>query len=406
MPSRVGKLQGVRRGLGGKGQDRAGFRHTAQPGPVSRFVHDQCCNSWSSTSPRLHLPPGLTRGRSRGRRRRGASTPRRAVAGRPRGQVLEWTSAEGKPYWYRLPKNLDRAAAAGTRPHAPRHRPQVGLGVLELSDRDRRVPRERHRRRARGHDARRRGHVQLHAGEAGPRSHRGLIAYFKKKLPIGKVYLYGHSQGAFFAYWFAGEHPELVDGIVAHAGNVLADVKHPKAAKEKVAIGILHGRADAVVPVDAPTRPRRSTRSRGTRSCKLMRGRRAERADGALAASEAGRRDARLARPGLGGLAPAQRSRSRSTRSRSAGPRRRRVVAAAATAERLLKTAKADEKAALAEKHLEVAALVSELASRHAAALSAAGPTAARRTRRTARGRRTSARRRGPWAGSAPGNHR
>ena len=78
----------------------------------------------------------------------------------------------------------------------------------------------------------------------------GLITYLKKKLPIGKVYVYGHSQGAFFAYWFAGERPDLVDGIVAHAGNVLGDVKHPKAAKENVAIGILHGRADAVVPVE------------------------------------------------------------------------------------------------------------------------------------------------------------
>src|SRR5262249_43408559 len=78
----------------------------------------------------------------------------------------------------------------------------------------------------------------------------GIIAYFRKRFPIGRVYLYGHSQGAFFTYWFAGEHPELVDGIVAHAGNVLGNVKHPKAAKEKVAIGILHGRADAVVPVD------------------------------------------------------------------------------------------------------------------------------------------------------------
>src|SRR5262245_46009905 len=27
----------------------------------------------------------------------------------PLGKQLEWTSAEGKPYWYRLPKKLDRA---------------------------------------------------------------------------------------------------------------------------------------------------------------------------------------------------------------------------------------------------------------------------------------------------------
>ena len=30
----------------------------------------------------------------------------------PLGQVLEWTSAEGKPYWYRLPKKSRPPAAA------------------------------------------------------------------------------------------------------------------------------------------------------------------------------------------------------------------------------------------------------------------------------------------------------
>src|SRR5687768_16898383 len=27
----------------------------------------------------------------------------------PLGDVLEWTSAQGKPYWYRLPKRIDRS---------------------------------------------------------------------------------------------------------------------------------------------------------------------------------------------------------------------------------------------------------------------------------------------------------
>jgi predicted esterase len=76
----------------------------------------------------------------------------------------------------------------------------------------------------------------------------GLIKLFQKTWPVGNVYLYGHSQGAFFCYYFAGERPQMIDGIVAHAGNFFK-AKTTKAAREKVAIGILHGRADAVVGV-------------------------------------------------------------------------------------------------------------------------------------------------------------
>lgn len=82
-----------------------------------------------------------------------------------------------------------------------------------------------------------------------------LIDFFRERFAISNVYLYGHSQGAFFCYWFVGAHPERVDGIVAHAGNVL-DVQHPKLAKENVAIGILHARSDQVVPVDCAERTR------------------------------------------------------------------------------------------------------------------------------------------------------
>ena len=76
----------------------------------------------------------------------------------------------------------------------------------------------------------------------------GLIKLFRKTFPVRNVYLYGHSQGAFFCYYFAGERPAMIDGIVAHAGNFYK-AKTTKAAREKVAIGILHGKADAVVGV-------------------------------------------------------------------------------------------------------------------------------------------------------------
>ncbi len=96
----------------------------------------------------------------------------------------------------------------------------------------------------------------------------GLIRFFKSKYPIGRVYLYGHSQGAFFCYWFAGEYPELIDGIVAHAGNVLS-VNHSQLAKDKVAIGILHGKADAVVTVECAYRTNEIYLKEGYKKVKL-----------------------------------------------------------------------------------------------------------------------------------------
>ncbi|MBI4601018.1 MAG: hypothetical protein HY721_03570 [Planctomycetes bacterium] len=69
---------------------------------------------------------------------------------------------------------------------------------------------------------------------------RGLFA-------VRSVFLYGHSQGSFFAVYFAGEHPEDVAGVVAHASGSWTWSKTGKPA-HKVAIAFLHGTADPVVP--------------------------------------------------------------------------------------------------------------------------------------------------------------
>ncbi|MGH7162450.1 MAG: alpha/beta fold hydrolase [Planctomycetota bacterium] len=172
--------------------------------------------------------------------------PQRAEPGpgAPAGRALEWTSPGGRPFWYRLPAR-------------PSGRPNLllmlhGSGMTfgwafwnypiasgEFRPGDIVIAPES--------DKPDRGFFQ---SKPDAEEVASLIQLFRKRLPIANVYLYGHSQGAFFAYWFAGERPELVDGIVAHAGNVLANVKHPKAAKEKLAVGILHGRADSVVTAD------------------------------------------------------------------------------------------------------------------------------------------------------------
>ena len=199
----------------------------------------------------------------------GQQTPEAVEPGpkAPRGKALEWKSAQGKPYWYRLPKDLDAKqppdlllmlhGTGGKHYWSFANYPIVG----DFRKRDIVV----------SPDGMTPGGDNTFNFVQGPKDGdqiAALITDFKQRFPIGRVYLYGHSQGAFFCYWFAGEHPELIDGIVAHAGNVL-DVKHGKLAKQKVAIGILHSRADAVVPVDCALRTEKIYREQGYEKLKL-----------------------------------------------------------------------------------------------------------------------------------------
>lgn len=188
--------------------------------------------------------------------------------GAPRGVLLEWKTPEGRPYWYRLPKKPSQS-----------HPPNLVL-MLHGTGLDHRWSFFNYpiaTGQFRGDDVvvspdgltpQDGGTFNFVQGKADGDQVKGLIQSLRKRLTLGKVYLYGHSQGAFFCYWFAGEYPELVDGIVAHAGNVL-DVAHGKLAKEKVAIGILHGAADAVVPVECAYRTERIYREQGYRNVKL-----------------------------------------------------------------------------------------------------------------------------------------
>ena len=185
----------------------------------------------------------------------------------PRGKLLEWKSAQAKTYWYRLPKDID----AKNPPDLLLMLHGTGLNhgwsfwnYPILGD-------FRRRDIVISPDGLTPGGNDTFNFVQGPKDGEqiaGLITDFKKRFPIGRVYLYGHSQGAFFCYWFAGEHPELIDGIVAHAGNVL-DVKHGKLSKQKVAICILHGRADAVVSVDCAIRTEKIYREEGYEKLKL-----------------------------------------------------------------------------------------------------------------------------------------
>ncbi len=167
-------------------------------------------------------------------------------------EVLEWTSEQGQEYWYRLPKTSGRAEPNlvvmlhGTGLNHGWSFWNYGIGSGQFRGGDIVVSPDG--LTPGGNDT-----FNFVQGRTDGEQIAGLIEHFRSRFEIGNVYLYGHSQGAFFCYWFAGEYPELIDGFCAHAGNVL-DVKHPRLAKENIAVGILHGRSDQVVGVAAAER--------------------------------------------------------------------------------------------------------------------------------------------------------
>jgi len=74
-----------------------------------------------------------------------------------------------------------------------------------------------------------------------------LIEELKKVYKIRATYLYGHSQGSFFSLQYAGQHPEDVQGIVAHASGLWTWTNIGKHG-HGTPIVFMHGTQDPVVP--------------------------------------------------------------------------------------------------------------------------------------------------------------
>jgi len=74
-----------------------------------------------------------------------------------------------------------------------------------------------------------------------------LVEELKQAFKVNATFLYGHSQGSFFALYYAGEYPAEVQGVLAHASGVWNWTKlGPEGHHQSIVL--MHGTRDPVVP--------------------------------------------------------------------------------------------------------------------------------------------------------------
>jgi len=74
-----------------------------------------------------------------------------------------------------------------------------------------------------------------------------LITELKKVWNVKQVFLYGHSQGSFFVFYYAGLFPDEVDGVCGHSSGVWNWTTTGTKGRHQ-AIGLMHGTLDGNVP--------------------------------------------------------------------------------------------------------------------------------------------------------------
>lgn len=162
-----------------------------------------------------------------------------------KGAVYEWTSKGGLRYQYRIPKSYD---------------PKQGASITFLlhgSNMDRRWGFANHNAdRFRPDDIVVSPDGTTSNGQGGFNSlgqkkdaaaFHELMEELKSTFEIDATYLYGHSQGSFFALYYAGQYPDEVNGVVGHASGVWTQTNQGKKGHHQ-AIVLMHGTADPVVP--------------------------------------------------------------------------------------------------------------------------------------------------------------
>jgi len=172
--------------------------------------------------------------------------PQKDPSSRPVAEICTWKSADGLVYEFYVPKSYDPAKGANL------------LFILHGSNLDRRWGFANHTAGEFRPDdivvcpdgttqnPQKTGFNFLHDARDLQRVH-ALHEELKKTFKVNATYLYGHSQGSFFSFLYAGAYPADVLGVVGQASGVwsgtAATAKH-----HHQAIVLMHGTADPVVP--------------------------------------------------------------------------------------------------------------------------------------------------------------
>ena len=168
--------------------------------------------------------------------------PREAKAGKPAG----WTSADGLPFEFYVPEDYDPEAGANLtlilHGNGLDHRWAFWnhpVGEFRPNDilvsPDGTTPKEKTNTGAAEF---------LGTGADADRLH-ALLEELKSIWNVRRTYLYGHSQGSFFVFYYAGLYPEDVDGVCGHASGVWNGTQQGKKGHGQ-AIGFLHGTNDHI----------------------------------------------------------------------------------------------------------------------------------------------------------------
>lgn len=161
------------------------------------------------------------------------------------GKVYEWTSEGGVRYQYVIPRKYDAKVGAAMTVilHGSNLDRRWGFAnheAVEFRPQDIVISPDGTTPNGKG------GFNFMGRGEDASKL-TGLLDELRATLNVTAVYLYGHSQGSFFALDYAGEEPEAIAGVVAHASGVwtltnISDKGHGQA------IVLMHGTADPVMP--------------------------------------------------------------------------------------------------------------------------------------------------------------
>jgi poly(3-hydroxybutyrate) depolymerase len=162
-----------------------------------------------------------------------------------KGKLCEWKSKDGLEYVYFVPKGYDEGKGANLT--FILHGSNLGRGWGFSNHRPGEFREDDVVVSPDGTTSNGRGGFNFLGEPKDAQRFRALLEELKQAFKVNCVFLYGHSQGSFFALYYAGEYPADVQGVLAHASGVWTWTKLGPEGHHQ-AIVLMHGTRDDVVP--------------------------------------------------------------------------------------------------------------------------------------------------------------